>query len=89
MRANIEVVGLGQRRTGVSNKNGTQRAYDFQPVSILFDDQWTTGRKAATVNVSGTDIDAMGGLMIGGQYDAVYHQYQNTIAIDAILAQLL
>lgn len=86
-RANITVVGLGDRKKGTSSKNG--KPYDFQPVSFLYEDTWTRGQKAVTANVSGSDIDGMGGLNIGCTYDAVFHNYNNTVAVDAILAQLL
>lgn len=84
MRANITVVGLGQRRTGVS-KN-TNKPYDFQPVSFLYDDQYTTGQKAATANFAGSDVDAVGGMNIGQEYDVVFHFYNNQPIIDALLA---
>lgn len=83
-RANITIVGLGQRKTGVSPKNN--KAYDFQPVSFLYDDPYTTGQKAVTSNVPGSEIDALGGMSIGMEYDAVFHNYNNTVVIDAILA---
>lgn len=84
MRANITIVGLGQRKSGVSQK--TNKNYDFQPVSFLYDDPYTTGQKAVTANVPGADIDSMGGLKIGQAYDAVFHNYNNTVVVDALLA---
>lgn len=85
MRANITVVGLGKRMKGVSPKTGN--AYDFQSVSFLFDDKWTTGRRAATCMVQGVDIDAVGGqLMIDADYDVVYHTIKDAVYIDAVLS---
>lgn len=84
MRANITVVGLGKRMTGTSKKNN--KPYDFQAVSFLFDDQFTTGQKAATANFSGSDVDAVGGMNIGQEYDVVMHFYNNQPIIDALLA---
>lgn len=83
MRANMTIVGFGQRRKGVSSK--TNKPYDFQSVSVLYDDQYTVGQKAATVNMSGPDIDAKGGLNIGQELDVVFHTYNNSVVIDAVL----
>lgn len=83
MRAYMKVVGLGARRSGVSSK--TNKPYDFQAVSVLYDDQYTTGQKAATVNISGKDVDSVGGLHIGQEYDVVFHTYNNQVVIDALL----
>lgn len=84
MRSNITIVGLGQRRTGYSEK--TQSNYDFQPVSFTYDDKYTTGQKAATANISGEEIDAVGGLKIGQEYEAVWHSIKNQVIVDALLA---
>ena len=84
MRSYITIVGLGQRKSGVSQK--TNKPYDFQPVSFTYDDPNTVGQKAATSNIAGPDIDALGGLKIGQQYDAVYHNYNNAVIVDALLA---
>lgn len=84
MRSNITIVGLGQRKMGVSQK--TNKPYDFLPVSFTYDDPFFTGQKAATANIPGPDIDNIGGLKIGQQYDAVFHNYNNAVVIDALLA---
>lgn len=87
MRNAIQIVGLGNRMTGTSSKTG--RAYDFQSISFTYPDKFTTGVKAATASVNGPDIDALpGGLMIGREYDAVYHTSGNAIYIDAILGEV-
>lgn len=83
-RANINIVGFGERKKGVSEK--TKKSYDFQPVSFVYDDKWTTGQKAATANISGPDVDAIGGLYVGQTLDAVFHSFNNAIVIDAIIA---
>ena len=85
MRTTITVCGVGQRKTGVSPKNN--QPYDFQQVSFTYPDKWTTGEAAATSLVNGSDIDAVGGqIMVGMQYDAVYHTYGGKVIIDALLA---
>lgn len=83
MRANMTIVGFGQRRQGVSTK--TQKPYDFQSVSVLYEDAYTTGHKAATVNISGPDIDAKGGIKVGETLDVVFHTYNNAVVVDAVL----
>ena len=85
MRATITVCGIGERKRGVSTKNN--QPYDFQAVSFTYPDKWTTGEAAATALVDGSYIDAVGGqIMIGMQYDAVYHTYGGKVIIDALLA---
>ena len=84
MRATITVVGLGQRKQGISDK--TKKPYDFQNVSFTYPDAYTTGESAATSLVGGPDIDAVGGLRIGQQYDVAYHTYSGKVIIDAIIA---
>lgn len=83
MRAFMKVVGMGQRKQGVSAK--TNKSYDFQPVSFTYIDTYTTGLKACTCNVSGADIDSHNGLMIGEEYDVVFHNYNGGVVVDAIL----
>ena len=84
MRSYITIVGLGQRKSGVSQK--TNKPYDFQPVSFTYDDPNTVGQKAATSNIAGPDIDALGGLKIGQVYDVVWHPFKNSVIVDALLA---
>ena len=85
MRATITVCGVGQRKTGVSTK--TNKPYDFQAVSFTYPDQYTTGEAAATALINGPDIDSIGGqIMIGMQYDVVYHTFGGKVIIDALLA---
>lgn len=84
MRNPIQIVGLGDRKTGTSKAG---KPYDFVAVSFLYPDKYTTGSKAATSLVPGTEVDAVGGLRIGQEYDAVYHTGANgAVYIDAILA---
>ena len=61
-RTKMKIVGLGNRMQGVSKKNG--KPYDFQPISFVYKDQYTTGYKAATSNVPGDMIDAIGGVKV-------------------------
>ena len=82
MRTNIKIVGLGKRMIGTSK---TGKEYDFTPVSFTYPDGYTTGVKAVTCNVSGDMIDAVGGLQIDTEYDAVIHTVNRNTYVDAIL----
>lgn len=83
MRTTIKIVGLGNRLTGTSKK--TNKPYDFQPVSFLYDDPYTTGFKAATANISGDMIDPLGGLHLDEEREIFYHTYNNSVVVDGIL----
>ena len=83
MRTNIKIVGIGDRKAGVSPKNG--KPYDFQPISFVYPDKFTKGLKAATANVSGDMIDAIGGLKLDEEREIFYHTYNNSVQIDGIL----
>lgn len=83
MRSTIQIVGLGDRKTGTSKAG---KPYDFVPISFLFPDKYTTGMKAATTLMYGPEFDACGPVMIGQEYDAVYHTGPNgAVYIDAII----
>lgn len=81
MRAVVTIVGVGQRRQGTSKAG---RAYDFQPLSIIFEDDAFTGYRAETVNV---DPRALGKYFpkVNDQVDCVFHYSNNRLYIDAVL----
>lgn len=83
MRNKIKVVGLGKRKAGTSTKYG--RDYDFIPVSFVMHDNHFEGVRAATANISGPDVDAIGGLSVNQEVDAFYHYANNQIFIDGLL----
>lgn len=83
MRTNIKIVGIGERKSGVSAKNG--KPYDFQPISFVFPDTYTKGLKAATANVSGDMLDAIGGVKLEEEKEIFFHTYNNNVVIDGIL----
>ena len=56
MRTKIKVVGIGNRMSGVSKKNG--KAYDFLPVSFVYQDPNFNGFRAATATIGGPMLDA-------------------------------
>ena len=83
MRTKIKIVGIGDRKAGVSPKNG--KPYDFQPVSFVYPDTYVKGLKAATANVSGDMLDAIGGIKLEEEREIFFHTYNNTVVIDGIL----
>lgn len=82
-RTKMKIVGLGNRMQGVSKKNG--KPYDFQPISFVYKDQYTTGNKAATSNVPGDMIDAIGGVKVDEEREIFFHGYNGTVTVDGIL----
>ena len=82
-RTKMKIVGLGNRMQGVSKKNG--KPYDFQPISFVYEDQYTTGYKAATSNVPGDMIDAIGGVKVDEEREIFFHGYNGTVTVDGIL----
>lgn len=82
-RTTIKIVGIGSRMQGVSKKNG--KPYDFQPLSFIYDDKFTTGYKAATANVAGDMLDAIGGVNLNEEKEIFYHSFNNSLVIDGIL----
>ena len=83
MRAKMKVVGLGERKSGVSTKNN--KPYDFIPISFIFEDRFTEGFKAATSNVGYDMVEAIGGIKVNEEREMFFHTYNNTIVIDGIL----
>lgn len=85
IRTPIEIVGLGNRMTGTSKK--TNKPYDFQSVSFMYADKYTTGMAAGTTTLDGSTLDAIpGGIQIGNTYDAIVETGKNNfVKIHAIL----
>lgn len=82
MRAVCEIVGLGERKTGVGKTSG--KPYDFQTVAFVFEDRFMVGRRAATANVSGPELDRCP-IQVGSVVEMVLHQDNDRFFIDAIL----
>ena len=83
MRTKIKVVGIGQRMSGTSKKNG--KPYDFLPVSFVYPDQYMNGLKAAAANISGDMVDAIGGLKLEDQKEIFFHSFNGSVIVDGIL----
>ena len=82
-RTKMKIVGLGNRMQGVSKKNG--KPYDFQPLYFVYKDQYTNGYKAATSNVPGDMIVAIGGVKVDEEREIFFHGYNGTVTVDGIL----
>lgn len=54
MRTTIEIIGVGQRKSGISKK--TNRAYDMTEYSIKYDHQHFAGAKAETIAIPAETI---------------------------------
>ena len=84
MKTIITIVGVGERRYGVSKKSG--KSYDFTPVAFTYEDPFfsPTGVKAETVNV---DQSALGDYKPteGDVVTVVMHNANYRTYIDAIL----
>lgn len=84
MRKYINILGVGRRMSGTGKNSG--KPYDFTPVSFTYDDAYTTGLKAATVNIS---ADCLCGYEphIGESVEVVMHEdfKSGRIFVDAVL----
>ena len=84
MRKYINIVGVGNRMTGTGRNSG--KPYDFTPVSFTYDDNYITGLKCATVNIS---ADSMSGYVpkIGDTVEVVMREDYKSgrVYVDAVL----
>lgn len=83
MRKTIKIVGVGDRRQGMSK---TGKPYDFTPVHFCYEQPWIRGFAAASCNVS---QDCMGDYTpaVNDEKEVVMHQDFKTgaVYIDAVL----
>ncbi len=83
MRKFITIVGVGDRRSGVSAK--TNKSYDFTPVYFTYEDQFVSGVKAAMTNVS-QDCMCNYTPRVGDSIEVVMHtELSGKVYIDAVL----
>lgn len=84
MRKNITIIGVGRRMAGTGKQSG--QPYDFTPVSFTYEDNRTTGLKAATVNISQSDMPGYCPT-VGDTVDAVIREDFRTgkVYVEAIL----
>lgn len=83
MRKFITIVGVGERRRGISEKN--KKSYDFTPIAFTYDMPYVSGVLAVTANIS---QDNLGDYIptVGDRVEAVMHSdYTGKVYVDAIL----
>lgn len=75
MKAYVKVVGIGERKKGVSAKSG--KAYDFVKVACVYDDGYMAGQNAFNCSVDGAECENIG-ITVGEEYEAIigYRNYQ-------------
>lgn len=81
MRKQVTIVGVGQRRAGVSKAG---KNYDFTPIAFEFEDIEMSGVKAETINAG---ADALGEYVprVGDVVDVVFHYSNYRPYLDAVL----
>ena len=73
MRAKAKIVGIGSRRSGISTKNN--KAYDFTPISFVYEETGVNGFAANTANVDQSVLSAVPGLNVNAEVDIIYSSY--------------
>ena len=82
MRIKAKVLGIGERRTGVSKKG---RAYDFTPFHLVYEDKNTEGLAVAVSNVDQSILDAIPMPHISDSIEIFCHFYNGSMTVDGIL----
>lgn len=82
MRIKATVVGIGERKSGVSKKG---RNYDFTPFHLVYPDKNTEGHAAAVSNVDQSILDHIPMPVIGQEIDVFCHFYNGNMTVDGIL----
>lgn len=82
MRKTVQILGVGQRKSGNSKKSG--KPYDFQEISIAYDSPGFAGLRCETITVD-SNIIGERQFVSGEVVDMVFHQFNFKTYIDAIL----
>lgn len=82
MRITAKVVGIGERKSGVSKKG---RAYDFTPFHLVYPDRNTDGYAVACANVDQSILDAIPMPKINDELGVFCHFYNGNMTVDGIL----
>ena len=82
MRKNVTVIGIGQRKAGISKKGG--KKYDFTEIAIGYETEGFSGMKCETIAFD-TAIIADKNITVGDVLDLVFHQANFKTYVDAIL----
>lgn len=82
MRTTAKVVGIGERKSGVSKKGNK---YDFTPFHLIYPDKNTEGYAAACTNVDQSILDAIPMPKINDEIEIFCHFYNGSMTVDGIL----
>lgn len=82
MRKDVTVLGIGQRKAGISKKSG--KKYDFTDVAIGYDSDGFIGMKCETLAFD-TEMFQEKNVSVGDVLDLVFHQFNSKTYVDAIL----
>lgn len=82
MRKTVQILGIGQRKSGNAKKTG--KPYDFLEISIGYDSPGFSGLRCETIGISSSLIGDRQ-FVPGDFVDIVSHQYNFKTYIDAIL----
>lgn len=81
MRTKAKIVGIGERKSGVSKKG---KKYDFTPFHLIFEDRDTEGLAAACTLVDQSILDAIPLPKINDEVEIFFHFYNGNMTIDGI-----
>ena len=82
MRGYVEVLGVGQRKSGIAKRTGNR--YDFTEISIAYDAPGFQGRKCETVALDAAVVGVRN-IAPGEVLEVVMHQANFKTYVDAIL----
>ena len=82
MRKVVQVIGVGQRKSGLGKKTG--KKYDFTEIAVAYEADGFVGMKSETLAF---DADVIGNRLIapGDQLDLVFHQANFKTYVDCIV----
>lgn len=84
-KVSMKIVGIGERREGVSKKNG--KPYCMQDISVVYSHESSPGyigSKAESITVN-PDVFDLSGLHIGDEVEAFVHQQNYRTVLDGII----
>lgn len=82
MRTKAKVVGIGERKSGISKKG---RNYDFTPFHLIYVDKNTEGFAACSTNVDQSILDAIPLPKVNDEIEIFFHFYNGNMSVDGIL----
>lgn len=82
MRTKAKIVGIGERKSGVSKKGNK---YDFTPFHLVYPDKNTEGFAASCANVDQSILDGIPMPKVNDDVEVFCHFYNGSMMIDGIL----